>query len=322
MLSSKWWGLALSCVLALAAHGVSAQQWAAEANGKPLVPVSQRSDVVLAQALPNVAAASTVAVLTAVPKSVPRNVIAAAAAGLGLAWLATTLGFGDAVAPWLLMALVVAAFVLAVGLMLRRHTATLSGLALQSASADSGNGSGKSQLDPLTPRGYSSKNVGNDASARPWEQHPAMPEPSAHAPTASVLGSTPSWGVPEGFDTVGFLKVSKANFISLQAAWDRSDIDALRAMMTDGMLEQIKAQLAEREQAQGASVNQTDVVMLEARLLGIEEVGPGYLASVEFSGLIREDASAGPNPFREVWNITRAKSGLGGWLVAGVQALQ
>jgi predicted lipid-binding transport protein (Tim44 family) len=62
--------------------------------------------------------------------------------------------------------------------------------------------------------------------------------------------------------------------------------------------------------------------MLQAHLLGIEEVGPGYLASVEFSGLIREDASASPNPFREVWNITRAKAGSGGWLVAGVQALQ
>jgi predicted lipid-binding transport protein (Tim44 family) len=46
------------------------------------------------------------------------------------------------------------------------------------------------------------------------------------------------------------------------------------------------------------------------------------MASVEFSGMIREDASAGPNPFREVWNITRPKSGSGGWLVAGVQALQ
>ena len=32
--------------------------------------------------------------------------------------------------------------------------------------------------------------------------------------------------------------------------------------------------------------------------------------------------SAGPSPFREVWNITRPRSGSGGWLVAGVQAMQ
>jgi len=46
------------------------------------------------------------------------------------------------------------------------------------------------------------------------------------------------------------------------------------------------------------------------------------MASVEFSGLIREEPSAGPTPFREVWNMTKPKNGSSGWLVAGVQALQ
>jgi predicted lipid-binding transport protein (Tim44 family) len=93
-------------------------------------------------------------------------------------------------------------------------------------------------------------------------------------------------------------------------------------MMTDSMLEEIKAQLAEREATASGQVNHTEVVMLEAQMLGIEEVGTAYMASVEFSGLIREDASAGPTPFREVWNMTKPKDGSLGWLVAGVQALQ
>jgi predicted lipid-binding transport protein (Tim44 family) len=46
------------------------------------------------------------------------------------------------------------------------------------------------------------------------------------------------------------------------------------------------------------------------------------MASVEFSGMIREEPSAGPSPFREVWNLVKPKAGNGGWLVAGVQALQ
>jgi predicted lipid-binding transport protein (Tim44 family) len=62
--------------------------------------------------------------------------------------------------------------------------------------------------------------------------------------------------------------------------------------------------------------------MLDAQMLGIEEVGSSYMASIEFSGLIREDAAAGPTPFREVWNMTKPKDGSLGWLVAGVQALQ
>jgi predicted lipid-binding transport protein (Tim44 family) len=55
--------------------------------------------------------------------------------------------------------------------------------------------------------------------------------------------------------------------------------------------------------------------------LGIEDLPQEYMASVEFSGMIREEPSASPAPFREVWNMTKSKSG-GGWLVAGVQALQ
>ena len=138
----------------------------------------------------------------------------------------------------------------------------------------------------------------------------------------TALNSAQNWSIPADFDVDGFLSASKANFVNLQAAWDRSDIPSLRAMMTDEMLAQIKSQLAEREQHTGGAPNQTEVVMLEAHLLGIEELEQGYMASVEFSGLIREDVSAGPNPFREVWNITRPQAGKGGWLVAGVQALQ
>jgi predicted lipid-binding transport protein (Tim44 family) len=127
--------------------------------------------------------------------------------------------------------------------------------------------------------------------------------------------------VPAGFDAEGFLKACKANFVTLQDAWDRSDIDSLRAMMTDDMLVEIKSQLAQREGGTPGQASKTDVVMLEAQLLGIEDTGGDYMASVEFSGMIREEPSAGPSPFREVWNMTKPKSGHSGWLVAGVQAL-
>ena len=116
--------------------------------------------------------------------------------------------------------------------------------------------------------------------------------------------------------------MAKANFVTLQAAWDRADVAALRAMMTDEMVGEIRQQLADREKHTGGSSNHTDVVMLNAQLLGIEELGDAYMASVEFSGMIREEPSAGPSPFREVWNMTKPKDGSSGWLVAGLQALQ
>ncbi len=169
------------------------------------------------------------------------------------------------------------------------------------------------------PRAYSPSHVGNDASARPWERV----EPLAGAEGGARRPmQTASPGVPEGFDAVGFLEVSKAHFVELQAAWNRADMASLRAMMTTEMLDQIQVQLVERERQAEAADRQTEVVMLDAQLLGVEESPAGRLASVEFSGLSREEASAGPSPFREVWSISCPTHGAQGWLVAGVQALQ
>lgn len=152
---------------------------------------------------------------------------------------------------------------------------------------------------------------------------PAQAVPATGAAVGSALARSVGWGIPADFDTASFLAASKRHFINLQDAWDRADMPVLRAMMTDPMLLEIQAQLREREAHTGSQQpNKTEVMVLEAQLLGIEEEGSAHIASVEFSGMIREDAASGPNPFREVWNLSKSKSGSGGWLVAGVQALQ
>jgi hypothetical protein len=82
------------------------------------------------------------------------------------------------------------------------------------------------------PRPYRPENVGNDASARPWERSNAMRplEPLGGNQNRrrihdrfGVAGSQ-TWGIPAGFDVEGFLKAAKTNFVTLQAAWDKSDI--------------------------------------------------------------------------------------------------
>lgn len=251
------------------------------------------------------------------------------AAGLGLAWLAHALGFGEAFANILLIALLAVVVMVVVGMVMRRRQAPA-----QRAGGYAWQGAGASADAPASPRQYNPAKVGNDASARPWE------DPTsgfgAHRETAqgglrigsalggggaSALSGSQTWGIPPGFDTEGFVRAAKRNFMTLQDAWDRADVATLRGMMTDGMLSEIRGQIAERER-QPATAQKTDVVMLEAQLLGIEELADEYLASVEFSGLIREEPSAGPAPFREVWNMVKPKNGSAGWLVAGVQALQ
>jgi predicted lipid-binding transport protein (Tim44 family) len=275
-------------------------------------------------AAPTNAAKPAAAPAAAAPKKPWGAMLGGLAAGLGLAWLASSLGLGEAFGN-ILMALLIGVAVMAViGMIMRARRGGAApmggngGLAYQ--------GAGASAENPATFKQYSPQNVGNDASARPWEGQNTRFDSSAAAQTSgsmigAALGGSQSWGIPAGFDVDGFVTAAKRNFVTLQDAWDRSDITALRSMMTDAMVVEIRNQLSEREAQFPGQPNKTEVVMLDAQLLGIEEQADAYLASVEFNGMIREDASSGPSPFREVWNMTKSKQG-GGWLVAGVQALQ
>ena len=241
------------------------------------------------------------------------------AAGLGLAWLAHSLGLGEGFGQILMFALLAMAAFAIFKMVMRARSGARSAPAAASPFAFQGAGAGSPSPEsaPL-PRGYSPNNVGNDASARPWEGS----NMAGGSMIGSALAGSQNWGVPEGFDAAGFIEAAKRNFTTLQAAWDRSDVSTLRSMMTDEMLSEIRSQLAERETHRGDEPNHTEVLMIEAQLLGIEDLGEAYMASVEFSGMIREEPSSGPSPFREVWNMTKAKTGASGWLVAGVQALQ
>lgn len=251
------------------------------------------------------------------------------AAGLGLAWLANSLGLGAAFANILLLGLLAVVAMAVVGFVLRARaarSAALSGATPGPVAATIGGPALSTADGPnvRTIQQYNPARVGNDASARPWEQDGA---PATSPQDSSMIGAgladsaTAGWHTPEGFDVPGFEAAARQNFITLQAAWDKGDIPTLRAMMTDAMLDEIRQQLAEREAQANGQPNQTDVITLEAQFLGIEEQADAWMASVEFSGLIREDASVGPAPFREVWNMLKPRNNSSGWLVAGLQAM-
>ena len=320
----KIWSMVLSAVMALSFTLASTSADAAKRMGGGKSVGQQSSNVTKRDAAPAApaatpGAAAAPAAAAAAPKKPWGAMLGGLAAGLGLAWLASSLGLGGAMANILMFALLALVAVVVIGFVMRK----MKGGATQGNSPFALQGAGSA----ATPKSYSPQNVGNDASARPWERNSmAFDASSQGAGSGSMIGSglagSQSWGVPAGFDADGFLKACKANFLTLQDAWDRSDINNLRAMMTDDMLKEIKTQLAERESHTGAGVNKTDVQRLDAELLGIEELPDVYMASVEFSGMILEDASVGATSFREVWNMTKPRNGTGGWLVAGVQALQ
>jgi predicted lipid-binding transport protein (Tim44 family) len=321
----KAWSLGLALVLVMAGFNAEAARrfGGGTSFGKQSSNVTQRQ---AAPATPSQGATNSAAKpapagtpAAAAPKRPWGAMLGGLAAGLGLAWLANSLGLGAAFGNVLMVILLVMVALAA----FRWFTRSRSAAAEASPFAFQG----AAPMPGTVAKPYRAENVGNDASARPWERNSMAFDASQAAAGGSMIGSalmgSQTWGVPAGFDSEGFLRSAKANFITLQAAWDRADVAGLRSMMTDDMVKEIRSQLAERETHTGAGANHTEVVMLEASLLGIEELPDEYMASVEFSGMIREDASTGPSPFREVWNMTKSKAaGGGGWLVAGVQALQ
>jgi predicted lipid-binding transport protein (Tim44 family) len=312
----------LSAVMALTLTFAGADAQAARLGGGKSTG-KQSSNVTQKQAAPATTPAAPAAPAAAAPKKPWGAMLGGLAAGLGLAWLASSLGLGGAFSQIIMFALLALVVMLVGGFLYRKFKGSGNNGQAQSPYALQGAG------NATMPKNYSPENVGNDASARPWERNSMAFDATkvgGSAAAGSMIGSglagSQSWGVPSDFDADGFLKACKTNFMTLQDAWDRSDINSLRAMMTDDMLSEIKTQLAERESHTGVGLNKTDVQMLDAKLLGIEELADVYMASVEFSGMIREDVSAGASPFREVWNMTKPRNGAGGWLVAGVQALQ
>jgi predicted lipid-binding transport protein (Tim44 family) len=120
---------------------------------------------------------------------------------------------------------------------------------------------------------------------------------------------------PAGFDAESFIRHAKLNFLRLQAANDEGNIEDIRAFTTPEMFAEIKLQLQER----GVAPQKTDVVALNAELLEVTREFRQHIASVRFSGTIRETPGAAPEAFDEVWHLTKPVDDSRNWAIAGIQ---
>jgi predicted lipid-binding transport protein (Tim44 family) len=132
-----------------------------------------------------------------------------------------------------------------------------------------------------------------------------------HEPAAAAAAT---WNVPADFDMPGFLRSAKVNFTRLQAAWDAKDFEDIRRFTTPEVFAEIKMQNDES----AGKTDRTDIDQLDATLLGIETTAAEYLASVRFTGTLRENGGS-PEPIEEVWNLAKPIDGNSGWLLAGIQ---
>lgn len=225
------------------------------------------------------------------------GILGGLAAGLGIGYLLSHFGLGEAASS------------LITGLLI----AVLAGFAIMFVIR---------KLMPKMSSAGQSPNLSPNAMQRTGLDQTPRQEP-AFTPAANAFGGV---GVepesfqstlPPGFDQQTFLENAKQYFATLQKAWDQGDLVSLREFTTPEMFSTIQQDLAGRTDA----TNQTDVVTINAQLLGIETADGHYFCSVQFSGMIREQQGAPASDFSEIWNLSKPVEGPGGWVLAGISQL-
>lgn len=289
----------LSRLLGIALVVFASMTWVVDAEARRLgggKTFGRQSDVTQRQATPPAAAAAPTQAARPAATGGSRwmGPIAGLAAGLGLAALASWLGFGEELASFMLIALLVIAAVVVFRMLAARR---------QGGPRPAFQGAGAGQAGQDNAFRYSPVNEGRGG----------MPA-SAPAAAGGAVAQAGIPGVPAGFDVEGFVRTAKVQFVRLQAANDAGNLNDLREFTSPEMFAELKLDIDER----GASANRTDVVTLDAELLGIETTANDYLASVRYTGMIREEAGGEAKPFDEVWVLAKPVSG-GGWMLAGIR---
>ncbi|WED44050.1 Tim44 domain-containing protein [Legionella cardiaca] len=118
---------------------------------------------------------------------------------------------------------------------------------------------------------------------------------------------------PAGFVEEEFLRDAKIKFIRLQAAYDQKNLQDLQEFTAPEVFAEIKMQLDER----GNEPNKTEVINLNAQLLDVSEQSDSTIASVHFTGTIKENNDP-ISQLDEIWHFRKFHR-TNYWVVGGLQ---
>lgn len=298
----------LSLLAVVFALGITTVSMDAEARrmggGKSLgmqrqaTPPAKTPDATPAQtpaATPGAPAAAGATAAAASTRSKWMGPIAGLAAGLGIAALASHLGFGEGLANMLMIGLLIMAVLAVVGIIMRKRAAAQGGNDRMAYAGGNAGGQGSPSFGSATP--------GSSGSASGSMIGSGI---GANVPAAKAI--------PADFDVAGFVRNAKVNYMRLQAANDAGNLDDLREFTSPEMFAELQMDISERN---GAS-QETRVLELNGDVLEVAEEGNRYVVSVHFTGRVQEDGGA-PDDINEIWHLTKARQGAGGWVLAGIQ---
>ena len=171
----------------------------------------------------------------------------------------------------------------------------------------------KPKTEESTP---SMQNSGMNTNTRDSFDTPPFTTPAGTA-TADSSGTTHRQpNIPADFKVEPFIRNAKASFIRLQTAHDHGDVNEIRDYTTPEMLAEISAQINERGDAQ----QKTEVMFIDANLLEVETTHDMAIASVRFTGQLRDVPDGEPEDFDEIWHVQKdLKDSNATWLLAGIQ---
>ena len=215
--------------------------------------------------------------------------MAGLAAGIGLAAMLSHFGMGEGAANFMMLALLAMAALFLLRWLFRPREPAAR---LQYAGAGA-----------VPPMAYEAAKVGGET---------GVSRSTAAVPALAT-------GIPADFDTQGFLRQAKLNFVRMQAANDRGDLDDIRQFTAPEVFAEIQLQIQERAHLTKHAPQQTDVVRLDAELLELCTEDNRHIASVRYFGQLREEAHAAPQDFAEVWHLSKPTDGSRGWQIAGIQ---
>ena len=145
----------------------------------------------------------------------------------------------------------------------------------------------------------------------------SQPRSSSNSIRGNNANNQAHGGIPADFPVEGFIRNAKAAFIRLQAANDNKDSNDVREYTTPEIYAEIVMQMQER----GDVAQKTEVLNIQAELLEVNDDEVFSVASVRFTGQLRENNGT-PENIDEVWHIQKhlhdenAK-----WLLAGIQQM-
>ena len=224
--------------------------------------------------------------------------IAGLAAGLGIAALASHLGFGGELASMIMMGLLIFAVIAVVGFFIRKRAG------------------GQQPIGAAPPGMQYARLGGRDVEPTTPAYKVEMPGTGTSTYSSGTDNSnTRERLVPANFDVAGFERNAKVNFIRLQASNDAGNLDDIREFTTPEMYSELKMEIAER----GHTVQKGDVASINAEVLDVEETNERHIVSVRFTGTIAYDSDALDETFDEIWHLTKPRDGKGGWVVSGIQ---